>query len=150
MSTAYWATVGLLPALGSLPTPPRRTGGRKSTTAVAIFSGGVSGADGGRTCTAQCRPRSTCPPWTGRSCTSGARTACSPAAWNRSEEHTSELQSQSNLVCRLLLEKKKNHLDNARVIPKSETVRRQRRFPDRVSAWPPRILVPLLNPRRNR
>src|SRR2546430_3492424 len=28
------------------------------------------------------------------------------AAWPRSEEHTSELQSQSNLVCRLLLEKK--------------------------------------------
>src|SRR5256886_12415091 len=27
---------------------------------------------------------------------------------DRSEEHTSELQSQSNLVCRLLLEKKKN------------------------------------------
>src|SRR2546427_1249235 len=27
---------------------------------------------------------------------------------SRSEEHTSELQSQSNLVCRLLLEKKKN------------------------------------------
>src|SRR2546430_11290029 len=26
-------------------------------------------------------------------------------AWERSEEHTSELQSQSNLVCRLLLEK---------------------------------------------
>src|SRR2546430_13453925 len=30
-----------------------------------------------------------------------------PACWKRSEEHTSELQSQSNLVCRLLLEKKK-------------------------------------------
>src|SRR2546427_6473004 len=29
------------------------------------------------------------------------------AANRRSEEHTSELQSQSNLVCRLLLEKKK-------------------------------------------
>src|SRR2546427_7359475 len=28
---------------------------------------------------------------------------------SRSEEHTSELQSQSNLVCRLLLEKKKKH-----------------------------------------
>src|SRR5688572_31271479 len=28
----------------------------------------------------------------------------------RSEEHTSELQSQSNLVCRLLLEKKKQHM----------------------------------------
>src|SRR5256886_8361615 len=31
-------------------------------------------------------------------------------ASSRSEEHTSELQSQSNLVCRLLLEKKKNSL----------------------------------------
>src|SRR2546427_6001365 len=30
--------------------------------------------------------------------------------WPRSEEHTSELQSQSNLVCRLLLEKKKKIL----------------------------------------
>src|SRR2546430_3982087 len=29
---------------------------------------------------------------------------------HRSEEHTSELQSQSNLVCRLLLEKKKKRL----------------------------------------
>src|SRR5688572_31972418 len=33
--------------------------------------------------------------------------ATSSAIWSRSEEHTSELQSQSNLVCRLLLEKKK-------------------------------------------
>src|SRR5688572_32023649 len=30
----------------------------------------------------------------------------------RSEEHTSELQSQSNLVCRLLLEKKKTNITN--------------------------------------
>src|SRR5688572_32539803 len=30
----------------------------------------------------------------------------------RSEEHTSELQSQSNLVCRLLLEKKKKNIKN--------------------------------------
>src|SRR2546430_10808741 len=30
-----------------------------------------------------------------------------PLVSRRSEEHTSELQSQSNLVCRLLLEKKK-------------------------------------------
>src|SRR5260221_7614415 len=29
------------------------------------------------------------------------------SAWDRSEEHTSELQSHSDLVCRLLLEKKK-------------------------------------------
>src|SRR2546430_12450808 len=46
--------------------------------------------------------------------------SCSPKA-SRSEEHTSELQSQSNLVCRLLLEKKKiavTHLcDPARLSP---------------------------------
>src|SRR5688572_33399882 len=36
----------------------------------------------------------------------GSRTVFS----TRSEEHTSELQSQSNLVCRLLLEKKNNNL----------------------------------------
>src|SRR2546430_9351117 len=35
-----------------------------------------------------------------------ARLACRGSS-PRSEEHTSELQSQSNLVCRLLLEKKK-------------------------------------------
>src|SRR5438270_10538257 len=33
--------------------------------------------------------------------------AARPSTCPRSEEHTSELQSQSNLVCRLLLEKKK-------------------------------------------
>src|SRR2546427_3894603 len=35
----------------------------------------------------------------------------------RSEEHTSELQSQSNLVCRLLLEKKKNNNNLATITP---------------------------------
>src|SRR4051812_49922673 len=34
------------------------------------------------------------------------------AAAGRSEEHTSELQSHVNLVCRLLLEKKKKKIDN--------------------------------------
>src|SRR2546430_4462805 len=34
----------------------------------------------------------------------------------RSEEHTSELQSQSNLVCRLLLEKKKKNAEPARYL----------------------------------
>src|SRR2546430_7685049 len=33
-------------------------------------------------------------------------------ARQRSEEHTSELQSQSNLVCRLLLEKKKKNTNH--------------------------------------
>src|SRR5256885_13042903 len=35
----------------------------------------------------------------------------------RSEEHTSELQSPCNLVCRLLLEKKKNWLQPRRAAP---------------------------------
>src|SRR2546430_12188061 len=37
------------------------------------------------------------------------------ASPRRSEEHTSELQSQSNLVCRLLLEKKKKPTDSMNV-----------------------------------
>src|SRR5690606_40202677 len=36
-------------------------------------------------------------------------TRCDPYTNARSEEHTSELQSRENLVCRLLLEKKKKH-----------------------------------------
>src|SRR2546430_6020897 len=36
----------------------------------------------------------------------------------RSEEHTSELQSQSNLVCRLLLEKKKTNMLSHLLSPK--------------------------------
>src|SRR2546430_4234030 len=40
----------------------------------------------------------------------------------RSEEHTSELQSQSNLVCRLLLEKKKTQVTAA--VRRLETVLR--------------------------
>src|SRR2546430_9035587 len=65
-------------------------------------------------------PRSTLFPYTTlfRSCS--CQLASSAGSWlntstsqphcsarRRSEEHTSELQSQSNLVCRLLLEKKK-------------------------------------------
>src|SRR5438034_2801869 len=40
--------------------------------------------------------------WTGR---------CAWCGWPRSEEHTSELQSHSDLVCRLLLEKKKRNIN---------------------------------------
>src|SRR3712207_7104331 len=43
-------------------------------------------------------------------CTRCEDTPCSlPTIRVRSEEHTSELQSRQYLVCRLLLEKKKNH-----------------------------------------
>src|SRR5256886_3267356 len=56
-----------------------------------------------------------------------------PAHKQRSEEHTSELQSQSNLVCRLLLEKKKSH----------ENVISRHRLPTTVSPAP---LAPGLTP----
>src|SRR6266480_5335875 len=44
--------------------------------------------------------------WSGKP-TSSCRTSRARSARCRSEEHTSELQSHVNLVCRLLLEKKK-------------------------------------------
>src|SRR5256886_6784567 len=45
---------------------------------------------------------------TKKSFTTRSRPSSADGEYTRSEEHTSELQSQSNLVCRLLLEKKKN------------------------------------------
>src|SRR5260221_10722453 len=56
-------------------------------------------------------------PTSARTIDSAGRTACFNASsrnGGRSEEHTSELQSHSDLVCRLLLEKKKHFttLDN--------------------------------------
>src|SRR5260370_10302268 len=60
--------------------------------------------------------RSRCRPWSSASCTpprgrAGSLLACGP----RSEEHTSELQSHLNLVCRLLLEKKKETCPQDRI-----------------------------------
>src|SRR5260221_2544222 len=45
--------------------------------------------------------------------TSGVRVSAKTGHKRRSEEHTSELQSHSDLVCRLLLEKKKNIRDGS-------------------------------------
>src|SRR2546430_13530035 len=50
-----------------------------------------------------------------------ARRFLAAGADKRSEEHTSELQSQSNLVCRLLLEKKKKHTTIDHATPASCT-----------------------------
>src|SRR2546430_13612718 len=47
---------------------------------------------------------------------------------DRSEEHTSELQSQSNLVCRLLLEKKKTTSQQVCVIKRSRPVNNNTRY----------------------
>src|SRR2546430_8767963 len=51
--------------------------------------------------------RAACRCW---SCAAGSCARKTRVGRCRSEEHTSELQSQSNLVCRLLLEKKKKKL----------------------------------------
>src|SRR2546427_8955016 len=57
-------------------------------------------------------PSEVCPCWPASPRSSPSARSSRPRAPHRprllrSEEHTSELQSQSNLVCRLLLEKKK-------------------------------------------
>src|SRR2546430_16476794 len=72
-------------------------------------------------------PRSTLFPYTtlfrsrGRGVRAGDSPGCPGArardSAGRSEEHTSELQSQSNLVCRLLLEKKKTTCPPAQAPP---------------------------------
>src|SRR5438034_1964343 len=56
---------------------------------------------------ASCRSRATRRPPT-RASTRGHHWRARPSGPRRSEEHTSELQSHSDLVCRLLLEKKKD------------------------------------------
>src|SRR2546427_6866815 len=64
-------------------------------------------------CCTETKAASRAPSAAWRATTTASRTAgwasscASTSASSRSEEHTSELQSQSNLVCRLLLEKKK-------------------------------------------
>src|SRR3989475_4589176 len=61
------------------------------------------------------------------SSTSSACAATPACPSTRSEEHTSELQSQSNLVCRLLLEKKKKithtHKKKTRLRPSHSVVK---------------------------
>src|SRR6266853_3917410 len=58
---------------------------------------------------------------------SAPRALSAGRGWNaRSEEHTSELQSQSNLVCRLLLEKKKKHKKSTRDVKRKKQVGKQR------------------------
>src|SRR5438034_4633945 len=75
---------------------------------------------------------------TGRSRRSGCRTSYRKPGWrspklrppNRSEEHTSELQSHSDLVCRLLLEKKTRSMDSERSYTESKVSNLQ---PNRVT-----------------
>src|SRR5256885_8008421 len=60
-----------------------------------------------RTATSACERASSYVFGKGSRSASAGFDASVPSAYSRSEEHTSELQSPCNLVCRLLLEKKK-------------------------------------------
>src|SRR5215475_12062511 len=74
-------------------------------------------------------PRSTLFPYTtlfrpcrpaAREARSGISGSAAPSRGRRSEEHTSELQSRENLVCRLLLEKKKKNLKGSPLSKKKQ------------------------------
>src|SRR3712207_6970044 len=67
--------------------------GRFSSVVMSLLQAGLM-------CGRSCSPTSSASSWSG--------TTSRHASARRSEEHTSELQSRQYLVCRLLLEKKKN------------------------------------------
>src|SRR2546427_2968378 len=81
--------------------PPRSTLFPYTNALPICFSGSHSSSES-RNATCDVRTRAS-PAFR----TSPSRPLCGSDT-TRSEEHTSELQSQSNLVCRLLLEKKKH------------------------------------------
>src|SRR5438477_9018455 len=77
-----------------------------------LFRSGRALMRGGRSQASDARFRCARPSTTSwPACPSRIKALCGSAAMTvpRSEEHTSELQSHVNLVCRLLLEKKKKH-----------------------------------------
>src|SRR2546427_10952764 len=85
---------------GAITWPPAALWVFSTATAPTRGTWGDAGRSAPRTSSPVSRPSGVA---TGRICT--PQFAATPAS-SRSEEHTSELQSQSNLVCRLLLEKK--------------------------------------------
>src|SRR5256885_9607599 len=75
----------------------------------------------------RCRSPRPEPTWrTTRSRSRRCRSPAEPPAQSRSEEHTSELQSPCNLVCRLLLEKKKIFKRNIFLLDSRLAIRVQR------------------------
>src|SRR3972149_1796634 len=68
----------------------------------------------------------------------------------RSEEHTSELQSQSNLVCRLLLENRKAPVRTPFTVPKQMPPSRAGSRRPRAAAGPCVVVVPRPPPRARR
>src|SRR6266571_8621579 len=68
-------------------------------------------------------------------CRRGLRSATRSCWARRSEEHTSELQSHVNIVCRLLLEKKNKHYDR-NPITKQQRDKRERKNTKTVTTEP--------------
>src|SRR5260370_26918164 len=69
------------------------------------------------------RRRRACARWPAR--TRGCARTSGPRSAPRSEEHTSELQSHLNLVCRLLLEKKKKNKEKHSQVYNEKRILRQ-------------------------
>src|SRR5437016_11490978 len=92
-------------------------------------------------------PRSTLFPYTtlfrsrrpdGEAGRAAARTSFRPRPMTRSEEHTSELQLLTNLVCRLLLEKKKEYMSSRETAGNfSGKINRRRAITEQIAAQPP-------------
>src|SRR5205085_3083460 len=88
--------------------PTRRSSDLSSSTCAERERSPARGRRRTPRASPRARRRSSC-----RRATRASADACAPGRQSRSEEHTSELQSQSNLVCRLLLEKKKTPGEHA-------------------------------------
>src|SRR2546426_4181363 len=90
----------LFPYTTLFRSPEPGEAGYQPRAAAARRARGGGGRDAGGSRADRRRPLA---PRAGRRATAGGE-------GRRSEEHTSELQSPCNLVCRLLLEKKKTHI----------------------------------------
>src|SRR3712207_7098004 len=89
--------------------PPRSTLFPYTTLFRSCRCGATTPWNRGRSRRATCSPASRCRSPTPSPSTSTPDPDGEPGRRGRSEEHTSELQSRQYLVCRLLLEKKKNN-----------------------------------------
>src|SRR2546427_7538311 len=93
--------------------PPRSTLFPYTTLFRSLHGRDPGGREGGERVHRGPPPALLLPAGNGRS---AGRPRAGGGAALRSEEHTSELQSQSNLVCRLLLEKKKSSGNSQKTI----------------------------------
>src|SRR5258708_12573309 len=89
---------------------------------TTLFRSAISA---GHCCRTPLPPQPCCASSSGSHSVASYAASCGPPA--RSEEHTSELQSPDHLVCRLLLEKKKNTLPAYTTSPRNNFTTRTSR-----------------------